>query len=125
MGGAGSTGWVNSQVLVIPMCEETQAVDNLDDILTVPGVDVVHVAASDLGQSMGNPGREAVREVMGEVIPKIRAAGKNVGAGGNSPADAAGVAEFINLGANFITVSSQGLLRLAGQDFLKRVEAAL
>lgn len=125
MGGADSASWINSQVMVIPMIEETQAVDNLDEILAVPGVDVLHVAAGDLGQSMGNPGREAVREVMSKVLPKIRAAGKNVGAGGNSPADAAGVAEFINLGANFITVSSQGLLRLAGQDFRKRVEEAL
>ena len=125
MGGADSTGWVNSQVLVIPMCEETEAVGNLDDILSVPGVDIVHVAASDLGQSMGNPGREKVRGLMSQVIPRIRSAGKGCGAGGNSPADAAGVAEFINLGANFITVSSQGLLRLAGQDFLKRVEAAI
>ena len=125
MGGADSTGWVNSQILVVPMCEETQAVDNLDEILSVSGVDVVHVAASDLGQSMGNPGREKVREVMGQVIPRIRSSGKGCGAGGNSPADAAGVAEFINLGANFITVSSQGLLRLAGQDFRKRVEEAL
>lgn len=123
--GADSTTWVNSQVLVIPMCEETEAVGNLDEILKVPGVDVVHVAASDLGQSMGNPGREKVREVIGQVIPRIRNAGKNCGAGGNSPADIAGVAEFINLGANFITVSSQGLLRLAGEDFRKRVEAAL
>lgn len=125
MGGADSTGWVNSQVLVIPMCEEIEAVGNLDDILSVPGVDIVHVAASDLGQSMGNPGREKVRGLMSQVIPRIRSAGKGCGAGGNSPADAAGVAEFINLGANFITVSSQGLLRLAGQDFLKRVEAAI
>ena len=120
-----SASWINSQVMVIPMIEETQAVDNLDEILGVPGVDVLHVAAGDLGQSMGNPGREAVRKVMSEVLPRIRAAGKNVGAGGNSPADAAGVAEFIKLGANFITVSSQGLLRLAGIDFRQRVEAAL
>ena len=120
-----SASWINSQVMVIPMIEETQAVDNLDDILGVPGVDVLHVAAGDLGQSMGNPGREAVRKVMSEVLPRIRAAGKNVGAGGNSPADAAGVGEFIKLGANFITVSSQGLLRLAGIDFRQRVEAAL
>ena len=124
-GGADSAGWINSQVLVIPMVEETQAIDNLDDILSVPGVDVLHVAAGDLGQSMGNPGRDAVRKLMSQVIPKIRASGKHVGAGGNSPADATGVAEFINLGANFITVSSQGLLRLAGEDFRKRVEAAL
>jgi len=120
-----SAEWINSQVMVIPMCEETEAVDNLDAIMKVPGIDVIHVAAGDLGQSMGNPGTAKVRDLMSQVLPKIRAGGINVGAGGNSPADAAGVAEFVNLGANFVTVSSQGLLRLAGQDFLKRVEAAL
>jgi len=120
-----SASWINSQVLVIPMVEETEAVDNLDEILAVSGVDVLHVAAGDLGQSMGNPGRDEVRKLMSQVILKIKGSGKHVGAGGNSPADAAGVAEFINLGANFITVSSQGLLRLAGEDFRKRVDAAL
>jgi len=120
-----STRWVNSQTLVIPMVEETEAVENLDAILSVPGVDVLHVAAGDLGQSMGNPGPTEVRRLMSQVVPKIRASGKHVGVGGNSPADAAGVAEFIKLGANFITVSSQGLLRLAGEDFRQRVEAAL
>ena len=120
-----STRWINSQVLVIPMVEETEAVDNLDEIMAVPGVDVLHVAAGDLGQSMGNPGAAEVRRLMSQVIPKIKGSGKHVGAGGNSPADAAGVAEFIKLGADFITVSSQGLLRLAGEDFRKRVEAAL
>ena len=120
-----STRWVNSQTLVIPMVEETEAVENLDAILTVPGVDVLHVAAGDLGQSMGNPGPTEVRRLMSQVVPKIKASGKHVGVGGNSPADAAGVAEFIKLGANFITVSSQGLLRLAGEDFRRRVEAAL
>ena len=120
-----STRWVNSQILVIPMVEETEAVENLDAILAVPGVDVLHVAAGDLGQSMGNPGPTEVRRLMSQVVPKIRASGKHVGVGDNSPADAAGVAEFIKLGANFITVSSQGLLRLAGEDFRQRVEAAL
>ena len=120
-----STRWINSQTLVIPMVEETEAVENLDAILAVPGVDVLHVAAGDLGQSMGNPGPTDVRRLMSQVVPKIKASGKHVGVGGNSPADAAGVAEFIKLGANFITVSSQGLLRLAGEDFRQRVEAAL
>ena len=120
-----SSNWINSQVMVVPMIEETQAVDNLDDILKVPGVDVLHVAAGDLGQSMGNPGSAKVRELMGQVIPKIRSGNISVGAGGNSPADSAGVAEFIKRGANFIPVSSQGLRRLAGEDFRKRVEAAL
>jgi len=120
-----SMSWINAEMLVIPMVEETEAVENLDAILAVPGVDVLHVAAGDLGQSMGNPGNAAVRQLMSEVVPKIRAGGKNVGVGGNNPSDAAGVAEFIKLGANFVTVSSQGLLRLGAEDFKRRVEAEL
>lgn len=120
-----STAWINSQTLVIPMVEETEAVENLDAILGVTGVDVLHVAAGDLGQSMGNPGPADVRRLMSQVIPKIRAGGRDVGVGGNSPADAAGVAEFIKLGANFVTITAQGLLRLGAEDFRKRVDAAL
>lgn len=120
-----STRWINAHTLVIPMVEEVEAVNNLDAILKVPGVDVLHVAASDLGQSMGNPGTAAVRRQMSEVITKIRAAGKLVGVGGNNPGDVAGVAEFIKLGANFVTVSSLGLLRIGAEDFRKKVDAAL
>jgi 4-hydroxy-2-oxoheptanedioate aldolase len=120
-----SARWINSQLLVIPMVEETEAVDNLDGILSVSGVDVLHVASGDLGQSMGNPGAAAVRDVMRKVIPRIRAGGKFVGVGGNSPADAAGVAEFIKLGANFVTISALGLLRLGAEGFRQRVQAAL
>jgi 4-hydroxy-2-oxoheptanedioate aldolase len=120
-----STRWVNSQTLVVAMIEDTAAVANLDAILTVEGVDVLHVASGDLGQSMGNPGAAAVRELMRQVIPRIRSGGKLVGVGGNSPNDAAGVAELIKLGASFVTVSAWGLLRLGAEDFRKRVEDAL
>jgi 4-hydroxy-2-oxoheptanedioate aldolase len=120
-----STRRINAELLVIPMIEETEAVKNLDAILTVPGVDVLHVASGDLGQSMGNPGPAAVRELMRQVVPRIRAGGKLVGVGGNSPGDAAGIAEFIKLGANFVTISALGLLRLGADDFRKRVQAAL
>jgi 4-hydroxy-2-oxoheptanedioate aldolase len=120
-----STRWLNANLLVIPMVEETEAVDNLDGILKVPGVDVLHVAASDLSQSMGYPGAAAVRQVMRQVVSKIRAGGKLAGVGGNSPADAAGIAEFIRDGANFVTISALGLLRLGAEDFRRRVQAAL
>lgn len=120
-----SMRWINAEILVIPMVEETEAVENLDAILSVPGVDVLHVASGDLGQSMGNPGPAAVRQLMREVVPKIRAGGKNAGVGGNNPADAAGIAEFIKLGANFVTVSSHGLLQLGALDFKRRVQAEL
>ena len=120
-----STRWINAELLVIPMIEETEAVDNLDAILAVPGIDVLHVASGDLGQSMGNPGAAAVRQVMRQVVARIRASGKLVGVGGNSPTDAAGIAEFIRLGANLVTISSLSLLRLGADDFRRRVQAAL
>lgn len=119
-----STAWVNAQTLVIPMVEEVAAVANLDEILAVPGVDILHVAAGDLSQSMGFPPAAEVRQVMSEVIPRVRAAGKSCGVGGNNPADAAGIAEFIKLGANFVTVSGWGLLRLGAEDFRRRLDAA-
>ncbi len=120
-----STSWVNSQTLVIPMIEDTEAVENLDAILTVPGIDVLHVASGDLGQSMGNPGREEVRRLMRGVIPRIQKGGKFAGVGRNAPADAEGVAEFIKLGASWVTISAWGLLRLGAEDFRQRVDAAL
>ena len=86
---------------------------------------MLHVASGDLGQSMGNPGHEQVRAMMARVIPRIRAGGKLVGVGGNAPSDAEGVAEFIKLGANFVTIAALGLLRLGAEDFRRRVDAAL
>jgi 4-hydroxy-2-oxoheptanedioate aldolase len=117
--------WLNAETLVIPMCEETEAVANLDAILAVPGVDVVHTAASDLTQSMGNPPAAEVRAVMKDVVGRVRAAGKHAGVGGNSPSDAAGVAELIAAGANFITIPALGLLRLGAEGFNRAVAAAL
>jgi len=116
--------WLNEQLLVIPMCEETEAVEHLDEILAVPGVDAVHCAASDLGQSMGNAPLAEVRAVMRDVVGRVRAAGKHAGVGGSSPRDTQGVAELIEAGANFITISALGLLRVGAEQFRAEVEAA-
>ena len=117
--------WLNAETLVIPMCEETEAVANLDAILSVPGVDIVHTAASDLTQSMGNPPAAAVRAVMKDVVARVRAAGKHAGVGGSSPSDPEGVAALIQAGANFVTISALGLLRMGAERFLREVRAAL
>lgn len=117
--------WINSQVLVILMVEDIEAVRNLDDILQVSGADVLHVAASDLGQSLGNPRVAEVRRVMGDVIPQFRAGEKLAGVGGNSPADTDGVTDFIDQGTNFMIVSAWDLLSIGTEDFPNNVKAAL
>ena len=62
--------------------------------------------------------------VFGAIISR-HAPDQVVGVGGNSPTDAAGIAEFIKLGANLVTISSLSLLRLGADDFRRRVQAAL
>ena len=55
--GVGTTyqSTANDEILCIPMVETREAVDNLEAILDVPGVDAVYIGPSDLGFSMGLP----------------------------------------------------------------------
>lgn len=46
---------VNEELVIIPMIETQQAIDNLDDILGVPGIDVFLVGPSDLSIELGVP----------------------------------------------------------------------
>src|ERR1700682_3615299 len=43
----------NDEVLVIPMIETQEAIDNIDAILDVPGISGIYVGPSDLGISLG------------------------------------------------------------------------
>lgn len=54
-GGADYWQHANEEVLLFAMIETTKALANLDDILTVPGLDGVYIGPSDLSLSMGRP----------------------------------------------------------------------
>jgi len=43
----------NDEILVIPMIETRQAVENIDDILDVRGIDAIYVGPADLAFSLG------------------------------------------------------------------------
>lgn len=70
----------NDNVIVLPLIEEKEGVENLDEILAVDGVDVLWLGIGDLAQSYGVPGaplnREPLLSVAKEVVAKTRAAGK-------------------------------------------------
>jgi len=46
---------VNRELLVVPMVETREALDNLEEILSVPGIDVLLVGPSDLSINLGMP----------------------------------------------------------------------
>ena len=43
----------NNEILVIPMIETQQAIDSIDDILAVPGINGIYIGPSDMGLSLG------------------------------------------------------------------------
>ena len=51
-GGSDYVAEANSTVMAIPMIETAEAVDNIDDILDVEGVDMVYVGPNDLAFSL-------------------------------------------------------------------------
>ena len=50
---SGYQATANEEILCLPMIETQQAIDNLDSILGVPGIDAVYIGPSDLAFSRG------------------------------------------------------------------------
>ena len=85
----------NDTVAVVPMIETVEAVSNLDDILSVPGVDAIYVGPADLSLSLGLPPgnnddaasfTEALRDDRGRVSsPRRRARHPLVGRADAAP----------------------------------------
>ena len=74
---------VNQQLLIIPMIETVEAMDNLDDILSVPGIDVLLVGPSDLSINLDVP--------LDYPNPKYRGALEKIGASCGKAGVAAGM----------------------------------
>ena len=69
----------NRETLVCVQIEDEAAIQNVDEILGVEGVDVFFIGPSDLSQSMGYPGdpkAEPVARAIDSTLKKIVAAGK-------------------------------------------------
>lgn len=77
-------GWmahVNANILVIAQIESVTSVANLQDILSVPGIDLFTGGPNDMAQSMGFPGQPdhiRVKEAMSEATNLIHTAGKKL-----------------------------------------------
>ncbi len=110
----------NEETLVCVQLEEAEAIENIDEILQVEGVDVFFVGPSDLSQSLGYPGRSdvpEVREVINSAFARIKSAGKVSGSAGNAGA----TKDYIDRDVQYLYTHLTTLLFSAGEDFLTRV----
>lgn len=110
--------FANEQTLVLPQIETMEAVNNIDSILKVEGVDGFIVGPRDLSMSMGfrdGPAHEEVRSVMKAVFEAVLGAGMFVG---TTAATAEDVRAIVAMGARIVLGSVNGLLKLGAAAYL-------
>jgi 4-hydroxy-2-oxoheptanedioate aldolase len=79
-------GWAGEHVAVIPMIETGDAIANLDEILSVPGVDAIYVGPADLSLTLGcTPKLDQTEAPVVEALGKILAACKPGVVPGSTP----------------------------------------
>lgn len=109
----------NQEVCLLLQAESTMALDHLEAICAVDGVDGVFIGPSDLAASMGYRGQLTHPTVQAQIdlaIRRITASGK---AAGILTADLALAQRYLELGATFVAVGieanvlSQGVRGLA------------
>jgi 4-hydroxy-2-oxoheptanedioate aldolase len=77
--GGGYHDDANAQIACIPMIETREAVEHLDDILSVDGVDAVYVGPADLAVSYGlppatdHPDSPVYQEALATIVERCRA----------------------------------------------------
>ncbi|MBI2502198.1 MAG: hypothetical protein HYW07_03075 [Candidatus Latescibacteria bacterium] len=96
----------NEETLLILQLESQQAFDNLDQIVKVPGFDVLLVGPLDLSASVGRiteTGSKEVQEIMREVPKRLKGTGI---APGTTLSDVAELQEKIHWGYQFLNVGN-------------------
>jgi 4-hydroxy-2-oxoheptanedioate aldolase len=112
-----------NEALIIIHLEGQEAIDNLDEILEVKGIDIMFIGPYDLSQSLGVPGQvnhPVVEEKMKEIISKCNAKGVCVGTFVDNLENAK---KWEDAGIKYISYSVDvGLLYEHCRDILKNIK---
>ncbi len=126
-GGADYADAANDTIVTFAMIETAQALDNLDDILSVEGLDAVYIGPSDLSLALGcRPVFDDVDPPVQQAIEHILARAKAHGVvAGIHNGNAEGALARVAMGFRFVTVSSDARLLAAGsQQVLAKMRRA-
>jgi 4-hydroxy-2-oxoheptanedioate aldolase len=109
----------NDHIMVIPMIETQEAIDNIDAILDVPGIDMIYIGPSDLGFSLGMvPILDREEPKILAIYDKLLSATKKRGIyAGLHNGSAAYAARMIEMGFRFVTIANDsGLMARAAKE---------
>ncbi len=116
----------NDEILVVLQVETRGAVEEIDDIVRVPGIDVIFVGPADLSTAlghMGEPGHPEVQSAIGRVEDAVRAAGLALG---NITRSWEQARELYGKGYHFLTLGSDtGLVAQGAHEIAARFQREL
>ncbi len=116
-----ATAHVNEATLVVVQIETREAVDNIEELCSVEGIDVLFIGPSDLSQSLGVPGEldhPVVVDTVEQVAAAVTKSDKVLGLfAGTSEAASRG----LELGARYIATGFEPLLRRVMTSFIDQV----
>ncbi len=123
-GGAEFFAQANEQTLVILLLETQTAFDNLEDIVSVPGVDVAWVGHYDLTVSMGIPAQFEHPRFLANMDALVAACRRHNVAPGFLPATPDLARHWISKGFRMISLGSDiGVFLSSMRNFRAQVEA--
>ena len=115
----------DDDLLVIAMIEDVAAIDRLDDILAVGGIDAFHVGPKDLAESMGHPSADALQSAIDQIVGRCREAGKPVATGVVTPWGIDAIPDQLSKGIQIFNVPSAWLIADALATNLRAIEDVL
>ncbi|MBB4264675.1 HpcH/HpaI aldolase family protein [Roseospira visakhapatnamensis] len=115
-GGPDYPAHANDTIVVFAMIETRQGLDNLEDILRVPGLDAIYIGPSDLSLALGctptfDDVDPPVAEAIAYILAKAKEHGKIAGCHNGTPEYAL---KRIEMGFQFVTIASDARLMAAG-----------
>jgi len=108
----------NDATLIAAQIEDREAVENLDALLQVEGIDVFFIGPSDLSQSMGHPGdpgAPVVARAIEQSLHRMRAAGRTAG----MPASAENVRAALAQGVRYLYTHLPRLVAGSAKAYLQ------
>lgn len=108
----------NDQVCLLVQAETREAIENLDEIAAVEGVDGVFIGPSDLSAAfghVGDPWHPEMQEIIADAFKRIQAAGKAVGI---LTLDEKLAKKHVEMGATFIAVGTDSNLMVKATSAL-------
>ena len=118
---------INESMIVVIMLESPKAIDNVEEIASVSGVDVILIGTNDLCMEMGIPGdysNSKIKEAYSKVISACKKYNKTPGMGGVYNEEL--MSEYINMGMRFILAGSDlSFMMTAAQQRSKNLRSFL